>query len=645
MRYIYAQQDNTVIKYFTHPNRMISEIVDNLNEGRLQSVLNALYETAVDVNEPYNGESLLGYAVANRVPIIVQLLLQKGADPSFQNALGNTPLMTLLDAGYTKADVNAQNIYLSNNRPEIPFETILALLVSRTNLKRTNMHGQTALHIALSRHLWDAALLLVREGAPLDVQTVTGETVFHTLSFQTGADEGLVVLQAMTPGIPTDLLNARTSSGQTALEGAAVFGNYRIAEHLVYKGATVTPDLLELIRDSEDGPLSELAEHITHKEDVLPPMRPQDLEVLFGVELEICAKLTPECAGEASGKRMNPAIFQQKEWTELFELFSRFILKKSPKAALMSKRYGHMYVSSGQKYGVSHILNLNTFRLETLSEPKKIAYDRPFFTVDRSVVCGDYQVREGYANRRPNYMPAIDETFHLELVSPILKSLDELRDLLDFLGMRSGACFVANDSAGFHVNVSLRNKVTQKPIPLTADFFTRTFFPRYRAWEAELYPRVRAGPTNYAKCIGGIESERFPQLYREICENKYVTVHRKDARELVEFRLFGSTNDLDRLVMYTDLATQFLRDAYLEWYHFYKPTLDQTDRAILCAQTRIHRSLLNVEAKMRVRKTAKLRKLRNTLQRNMRTVGTLRFRNAKGRMSALNTLKTQTKNM
>lgn len=625
---------------------MISEIVDHLKEGNFQAVLDSLYETAVDVNEPYNGESLLGYAVERHIPAIVQLLLQKGADPSFQNFLGNTPLMTLLDAGYTKEDTNIQHIDLNKNRqPEIPFEQILTLLVHRTDLKRTNMHGQTALHIALSRCLWDAALLLVREGAPLNIQTHAGETVFHTMAVQTGADAGLVVLQAMTPEIPTDLLNVRSASGQTALEGAAAFGNYRIAEHLVYKGAMVTPDLLDLIRDSEDGPLSELAEHITRKDDVLPPMRPQDLEVLFGVELEICAKLTPECAGESSGKRMNPDIFQQKEWTELFELFSRFILKKSPKAALMRKRYDHMYVSSGQKYGVSHILNLNTFRLEELSEVKKITYDRPFFTVDRSVVCGDYRIPEGHENRRPNYMPAIDETFHLELVSPILTSLDELRDLLEFLGMRSTACFVANDSAGFHVNVSLRNKVTQKPIPLTADFFTRTFFPRYRSWEAKLYPRVRTGITEYAKCIGGIEVERFPQLYREICENKYVTVHRKDVRELVEFRLFGSTNDLNRLVMYTDMATQFLRDAYLEWYHFYKPTLDQTDRDILGIQTQLRRSLLGVEAKLRARKTAKLRKLRNTLQRNLRTVGTLRFRNAKGRIAALNTLKTHTKNM
>jgi hypothetical protein len=381
------------------------------------------------------------------------------------------------------------------------------------------------------------------------------------------------------------------------------------------------------------------------------------VEVLFGVELEICVKLTPECAQMPASVRLKSTDFQEKKWDRLFSLFGQKILKKSPLAETMKKRYDYMYVSGGEKYGANFKLNLSTFLLEPMPESQTIGYDKPFFTIDRSVVCADYRVKVGHRNRRENYMPDIEETFHIELVSPILTKLDELQELLEFIGMKNPSCFVANDTAGFHVNVSLRNKKTGKPIPLTSDFFTRTFFPRYKVWEADVYPQVRHEiDTYYAKCIGGTDAEKYPELYHEICQNKYVSLHRKEPRELVEFRLFGSTSNMSDLLKYTEMATEFMRSTYLEWYEFYRPSaatlkkiaasirrkkelaLKETAANILKKEQQLQKTLLNVQSRIRTRKTKTLVGQRNSIRKNLRTLKSLKEKNAVTRRTILKKL-------
>jgi hypothetical protein len=254
-------------------------------------------------------------------------------------------------------------------------------------------------------------------------------------------------------------------------------------------------------------------------------------------------------------------------------------------------------------------------------------------------------------------MPAIEETFHIELVSPILTKLDELQELLEFIGMKKPSCFVANDTAGFHVNVSLRNKKTGKPIPLTSDFFTRTFFPRYKVWEADVYPQVRNEiDTYYAKCIGHTDAEKYPELYHEICENKYVSLHRKDQRELVEFRLFGSSSNMSDLLKYTEIATEFMRSTYLEWYEFYRPSketlkkitassrrkkelaLKETGANILKKEQQLQKTLRNIQSRIRTRKTKTLVGQRNSIRKNLRTLKSLKEKNAATRRTILKKL-------
>ncbi len=241
-------------------------------------------------------------------------------------------------------------------------------------------------------------------------------------------------------------------------------------------------------------------------------------------------------------------------------------------------------------------------------------------------------------------MPNIKNTFHMEMVSPIMTTLDELKDLLEFIGMQK-PCFVSNDTAGFHVNVSLLNKNTNKAIPLTIDFFTRTFFPRYKVWEAEVYPKVRPQiDMPYAKCIGGKDASLYPELYHEICKTKYVSLHRKN-HELVEFRLFGSSSNMSELLHYTQMATELMRNCYLEWHAIYKPvlapapapapTLRGTSKQILNKQVQLQRSLQKVKAQLRTRRTKGLLTKRNSIQRSLRRLTTLRGKNAFKRQTLL----------
>lgn len=608
----------------------------------------------------------------------VQSLLRKGRNPNHTNSVGNTPLMELLEKGYTELDLgynirkaqpghrynsnyetnesendNDTNNTNNNNDDEsngkkiqTPFDILFHLLLPLTDLSIKNKVNETALSIAVNEKLKSQVAELITAGADITHKYKDNSTILHNFVSQHNADKDIRMFQSICRFADSALLDVKNDDGYTALDMAIVYGNYLTAEHLLYKGATLTEFVRNYIHKTEKNDpgffrLQEVVEHLLKKNDVLPDIQPQDVEVLFGTELEICVKLTPECAEEASTKRKKPAMFQDKKWVELFSMFAKFILSKSPLAETMRKRYGFMYVSGGKKYGANYILNLSNFLIEQMPKSVEVSYDKPFFTIDRSVVCADFQVKPGYNDPKPKYMPDIEETFHIELVSPILTKMDELKELLEFLGMKKTGCFVANDTAGFHVNVSLRNKKTMKPIPLTSDFFTRTFFPRYKVWEAEVYPKVRPEINmSYAKCIGDTNSERFPELYHKICSHKYVSVHRKTPRELVEFRLFGSSANMSDLLKYTEMSTEFLRNAYIEWHSFYKPAilLKQTGHAILKKQQNLQKTLQTIQSQLRTRKTKGLLSKRTKIQQNLRSLATLTEKNAKTRLNALKAL-------
>jgi hypothetical protein len=290
----------------------------------------------------------------------------------------------------------------------------------------------------------------------------------------------------------------------------------------------------------------------------------EDIEPRFGVELEICVKLTPACLRTRIDvdPRTDP-------WIKMFGIYAEHYIKDTPVAKRLASKYGYVYVTDNEKYGYSYIYDLHSFKLTP--EKGKIAYDRPFFTIDRSVYCGDHMPgagkpvhgtrrasREGRRMTLRNMDAALKNTFHIEFVSPILDNYDDLEDCLRLIGLGRPRCFISNMSAGFHVNASLINTKTGKQVALSKDFFEKGFYPRYKDWEAETYPAVRATKSKYAPPLGDIEDA---DVFLKTGKSKYVALYRK-APFLFEFRLFGSDNKVSVLTKYTKMAVELLAETY-----------------------------------------------------------------------------------
>jgi hypothetical protein len=285
------------------------------------------------------------------------------------------------------------------------------------------------------------------------------------------------------------------------------------------------------------------------------------IEPRYGVELEICVKLTRACLKKpvAVDPRADP-------WIKMFAVYADAYLKGTPVAKRLAEKYGYVYVTEGEKYGYSYIYDLKTGTL--IPQRGKIAYDRPFFTIDRSVYCGDHvegattpaQTRRNRKSKSATRR-SIEKTFHIEFVSPILESFAELEENLRLVGLGRPRCFISNLSAGYHVNVSLFDVDKKKPVMLSKAFFERTFYPQYKAWEAVTYPKVREFRTKYAPPVSEVaDADAFLQTGK----SKYVALFRKNPY-LLEFRLFGSDNKIPVLVHYTKEAVGVLESAYAEY--------------------------------------------------------------------------------
>jgi hypothetical protein len=274
-----------------------------------------------------------------------------------------------------------------------------------------------------------------------------------------------------------------------------------------------------------------------------------DIKPRFGVELEICVKLNSKCVGVD----INP---KENEWIKMFKIYADSYLKNSPTVDKIKDKYEYIYVTENEKYGYSYIYDLKDFTLKP--QKGRIEYDRPFFTVDKTVQCGDYE--EKYNNTINQDI--IRDTFHIEFVGPIIDSIDDLKDLLEFIGLTRPDCFISNKSAGFHVNVSLYDNETNKSLILSKDFFNNGFYPKYKKWESEWYPKVRLERTKFASPLGNLNNKN--NIYKASAATKYVALYRKNP-ELYEFRLFGSNNDINTLLKYTNEAITLLATSYIEW--------------------------------------------------------------------------------
>ena len=333
-----------------------------------------------------------------------------------------------------------------------------------------------------------------------------------------------------------------------------------------------------------------------------------DITIKYGVELEICIKLDKKCIKRdidtesiiyshfTSDSEPNINTESPKEWYDLTAIFlNEYITKRvktNNKFKLLVRKSKELYkfiivTNTPKNKEYTYVYDLD--KLKLIKQPGTIDYTKPIITTDSSVICGDYKYLydEGLLNintlKKENN---IEHTFHIEFVTPILDcnptigkygisyDLSPLNDLFMLIGMDKTGCYVTNVSQGFHVNLSLFNNKTRKPLPLLREFFKTQFIKNYVEWEKEAYPKYRKSVSKFAKPLYSLITPDKPNYgYSEIASNKYVSLHRKDLQELIEIRLFAATNDYKNLLIRTKEALALLYSSYNTWYSNIKPSM------------------------------------------------------------------------
>jgi len=374
--------------------------------------------------------------------------------------------------------------------------------------------------------------------------------------------------------------------------------------------ASVSPDIIKYYNSHIS-----LKDKYSPNSNAIPLMIPStdkipstNITIKYGVELEICIKLDKKCIKRdidtesiiyshfTSDSEPNINTESPKEWYDLTAIFlNEYITKRvktNNKFKLLVRKSKELYkfiivTNTPKNKEYTYVYDLD--KLKLIKQPGKIDYTKPIITTDSSVICGDYKYLydEGLLNintlKKENN---IEHTFHIEFVTPILDckptigrngisyDLSPLNDLFMLIGMDKTGCYVTNMSQGFHVNLSLFNNKTGKPLPLLREFFKTQFIKNYVEWEKEAYPKYRKDVSKFAKPLYSLITPYNPNYgYSEIASNKYVSLHRKDLQELIEIRLFAATNDYKNLLIRTKEALALLYSSYNKWYSNIKPSI------------------------------------------------------------------------
>ncbi len=168
-----------------------AELHDAVKEGNLEKVV-ALLHAGADANESdYVVGGPLFIAAGRANTAIVELLLERGADPDLIGESGDkTPLH--------------QAILVGNN------ENIELLINASANIEKHNARGMTALHIAGGDGNLSAIKLLLEAGANIDaVDDVTKTTPLHSA---TGNGQTEAVKLLASKGAAMDVEDAQGRS-------------------------------------------------------------------------------------------------------------------------------------------------------------------------------------------------------------------------------------------------------------------------------------------------------------------------------------------------------------------------------------------------------------------------------------------------
>lgn len=333
---------------------------------------------------------------------------------------------------------------------------------------------------------------------------------------------------------------------------------------------------------------------------------PEELETRFGVELETCIRTIPSCINFDT--ELLNAIPNMK-LKDKFDYYYKNIIIKSKYFNKLADEYRYvLLVDNGINYYYDMLhpttegLSLNDLRKMKLdeeglnengidNEDKRFLiesslthmlengknYGLPMFVDDLSIRCGDTddQSEKNQASITDN------NSFRFECITPILsvkgyptkeKIKQKLLPFLSLFGLEHPNCFIENFSMGFHVNVSLYHTGRQKFVAIAEEPFLNDLLRNYIKVEKNIYKTVRTrkplnAPLNYISkfarpLYGNLEQfkKTHPQLTegqiidlimtnKEYINEKYKALKRKSPF-LLEFRLFESDADINRLINY-----------------------------------------------------------------------------------------------
>ncbi len=229
----------------------------------------------VDINvKDYNSNTALHWAIGNNdldkesKKVIVQTLLDHGADPNLENLDGHSALHLALIVPEIDEDVKIDLIHMLKDYEayidiqDAQQNTILHRVIEYTNvdeqgklniinsllgagidLSKLNNNNESYLHLALQEKNPQITKLLVEHNildhiADISLPTEQGNSLLH-LSMEQGNDELTNLL--LKKGIldQGDIINKQDENGNTLLLLALKHKNYRLAHTLLDKGADI----------------------------------------------------------------------------------------------------------------------------------------------------------------------------------------------------------------------------------------------------------------------------------------------------------------------------------------------------------------------------------------------------------------------
>src|SRR5579863_7026868 len=184
MRFLFGIYLALVLAVFSSCRNKPEDLMTASANGDLGRVQQLLRDGAKVNQRDRNGKTAIHYAAQSKNVVVVQTLIQAGADVNATSAGNVTPLMLSVDMAFGQpdislalikagADVNAAdedgNTALIIAATESSDEVFQTLLEKGANVNARGLNGGTALHYAAMNAFSDRARLLLAHGADVTI--------------------------------------------------------------------------------------------------------------------------------------------------------------------------------------------------------------------------------------------------------------------------------------------------------------------------------------------------------------------------------------------------------------------------------------------------------------------------------------------